>query len=263
MSLQITSWGHGPTRAVFLHGFAGSSQTFAHLEPLLGERFSAVCVDLPGHRGTPSLSWGETVDAVGELLTPRTVLIGYSQGARIALATAIRFPHRVERLVLESASPGLRQRKARTERRRADAALAELIVAQGVEAFVQHWEQQPLFSGLRLLPAVEQEALKARRLGHDAEGLAGALKMLGQGAQPNLWPALPRLLVPTLLLCGADDGKYTKLARSMTKDLPLAWAAIFPNVGHAPHLECPRLYAREIESFLTPQWTIEPREHAP
>lgn len=263
MKLSLTRWGCGETPAIFVHGFAGSAASFAHLEPWLGDLLSASCVEVPGHGSTPAESWDETVEAIGSLLDGRTVLIGYSQGARLALAAAARYPQRVERLVLESGAAGLRQRHDRVLRRRADQALADVILSRGVEAFVAEWEQLPLFAGLRSLPAAEQQALRARRASHTAEGLAGALRMLGQGAQPDLWPTLQGLRVPTLLMTGANDAKYTRLARQMTVDLPMAWRVSFRGVGHAPHLECPEAYAAELRSFLAPRWLAEPQELAP
>lgn len=264
MKLPFVRWGRGEVPAVFLHGFAGSARTFEHLEPLLGDVLSATCLELPGHGEAPlPTSWDEAVDAVAQHLDGRTVLIGYSQGARLALGVAERHPRRVERLVLESGAAGFRRRHDRLLRRRSDEALAELIHARGVEAFVDHWEQLPLFAGLRALPADEQRALRARRSSHRAEGLAAALRVLGQGAQPDLWPGLQALRVPTLLVTGAADEKYTRLARKMTVDLPMAWHVSFRGVGHAPHLECPALWAAEVRSFLAPAWRAEPRELAP
>jgi 2-succinyl-6-hydroxy-2,4-cyclohexadiene-1-carboxylate synthase len=263
MKLPITEWGRGETRALFLHGFTGSRRSFDHLESLLGDLLKATCVELPGHGETPAASWEETVEAIGAHLEEPTVLIGYSQGARLALAVAARFPQRVERLVLESCAAGFRRRHDRLLRRRSDETLAQQLHAHGVDAFVSHWERLPLFDGLRALPAVEQQALRARRASHTAEGLASALRYLGQGAQPDLWPALQRLRLPTLLMTGADDVKYTRLARKMAIDLPLAWRVSFSGTGHAPHLECPAAYAAELRSFLAPRWRSEPQGLAP
>ncbi len=263
MSLKTITWGHGPQQALFVHGFAGTAAAFSHLEPLLGEVLTARSVELPGHSGTPVKTWNDTIDAIGALLTEETVLVGYSQGARIALGVAARFPHRVHRLVLESCAPGFRRRHDRLLRRRADAALADLLLSRGVESFVSYWEKLPLFAGLRELPQVEQDAIRSRRVAHTAEGLAGALRELGQGAQPDLWPVLQGLRIPALLLAGAEDEKYARLTRKMSVDLPLGWRAIFNGVGHAPHLECPALYAAEVRSFLAPAWLNDPREVTP
>jgi 2-succinyl-6-hydroxy-2,4-cyclohexadiene-1-carboxylate synthase len=263
------TWGRGETPALLLHGFTGSRASWRHLEPLLGDVLTATAVDLPGHAGSPLPSrpglegFLETVDALAELLERPAVVIGYSQGARIALALAVRHPAKVERVVLESGSPGLRRRHARAQRRLEDARLASLILDHGVEAFTTRWEQLPLFAGLRALPDEVQVALRARRASHAPEGLAGALNCLGQGAQPDYWPALIRLLRPTLVLSGAEDPKYTRIARRMIVDLPLAWRRTFRGVGHAPHLECPAEYAAEVRSFLAPAWRGEPAEMVP
>ncbi|MCA3016577.1 MAG: alpha/beta fold hydrolase [Myxococcaceae bacterium] len=261
MTLPCRTWGDGPRRALFLHGFTGSRFSFDHLAGPLGGLVSAEVVELPGHHEAPADFGGfsAVLDALGARLEQPVTVIGYSQGARLALALATRFPRMVERLVLESGSPGLRRRHDRVLRRRSDEALAAMIESEGVEAFIASWEQLPLFAGLRALPTAEQERLRRRRVSHRAAGLAAALRLMGQGAQPDLWPALPTLRVPTLLLTGAADLKYTRLARRMAAELPLAWRVAFPHVGHAPHLEAPEAYCAEVRAFLEAGWTHEPR----
>ena len=265
MKLPSSTWGRGPVKALFLHGFTGNHEAFNHLEPLLGEVLTATCVDLPGHSHAPlperegTGGFLETIEALAQTLTEPTVVIGYSQGARVALGLAVKHPLRVSRLVLESGSPGLRQRHARSRRRTLDDGLAQLILDRGVEPFVERWENLPLFNGLRALPEAEQRALRSRRASHTAAGLAGALRCLGQGVQPDFWPALPTMHVPTLLISGASDEKYTRLARLMSAELPLAWRVSLRGVGHAPHLEAPQLYAAELKAFLFSPWTHEPK----
>ncbi len=263
MKLSVRHWGKGETQALFVHGFTGSAKSFDHLEPLLGDLLSATCVELPGHGTTPPATWDETVEAIGALLSGRTVLIGYSQGARLALAAAAKFPERVQRLVLESCAAGFRRRRDRVLRRRADEELAEVISSRGVDAFVNEWEALPMFHGLRALPSGERQALRARRASHSAIGLASALRLLGQGVQPDLSPVLQGLRIPTLLMSGAEDEKYTRLARQMADELPMGWRVSFGGVGHAPHLECPAAYADEVRSFLAPRWLDEPQGLAP
>lgn len=264
MKLETITWGHGPTRAVFLHGFSGSARGFDHIESSLGDALTVTCPNLPGHAGTEAArDWTEVVDSVGALLSPGCVLLGYSQGARVALAVAQRFPRLVDRLILESGGAGFRRRHDRLLRRKSDGALADLITTRGVEAFVAHWEQLPLFDGLRRLPDDRQQSLRERRVGHTAAGLASALATMGQGAQPDLWPGLQSLRVPTLLLTGALDEKYTRIARKMAAELPLAWRVSFRGIGHAPHLECPEAYVAEVRSFLAPAWRADPVELAP
>lgn len=259
-ALPSRRWGRGERQALFLHGFTGSRFSFDHLEPLLGDVLVAHCVDLPGHHEATTVpaDFDGVVRELASQLAGPTCVIGYSQGARLALALAVARPDLVERLVLESGSPGLHRRHDRAARRRSDAALAGVIESEGVEPFIARWEQLPLFSGIRSLPAAVQEQLRARRVSHTPAGLAAALRVMGQGAQPDLWPALPTLRIPTLLLSGAADAKYTRLARRMAAELPLAWRVAFRGVGHAPHLEAPDAWANEVRAFLTAPWTHEP-----
>lgn len=264
LRLAHETWGEGPRTLLLLHGLTGNRGAFAHLRPLLARRVRALAVDLPGHGESPlprrsgREGFLETVRALVALLDELELaevdVLGYSQGARVALALAVEAPQRVGRLLMESGSPGLHRRQERTERRIADARLASLIRQRGVEHFVAHWESLPLFAGLRRLPAERAEALRSRRLHCSAEGLAGALECLGLGVQPDYWPALHRQRRPALLLTGAEDEKFTRLARRMAAELPVVWRRSFQGCGHAPHLEAPEEYAREVLSFLETPW---------
>ncbi|RKH71181.1 2-succinyl-6-hydroxy-2,4-cyclohexadiene-1-carboxylate synthase [Corallococcus interemptor] len=272
VTLAYDTWGEGPHTLLALHGFTGSGASFAHLRALLGRSVRFVAVDLPGHGRTPLPEklgrdgFLETVDAVVRLareLGGHVDLLGYSQGARIALGAAVRAPECFGRLIMESGSPGLHRRQERSERREADAKLVEFIRARGVDAFVDRWEALPLFDGLRRLPEAEQAALRERRKACTVEGLSGALETLGLGVQPDYWPELHRQRLPTLLLTGAEDVKFTGLARRMAAELPVVWRHAFAGVSHAPHLEAPEEYVREVLSFLQTPWYEAPQfEHA-
>lgn len=250
---------------LLLHGFTGNRGAFAHLRSRLAPHADVVAVDLPGHGESPfpdDTTFASTLAALVALLDdlrlPPVDIAGYSLGARVALGLAVEVPGRVRRLVLESGSPGLRRRHDREMRRRTDETLAARLESDGVESFVEAWEALPVFAGIRGLPAEVQAAVRARRLAGRPEGLALSLRRLGLGTQPNYWPALPRIRTPTLLLTGARDEKFTALARRMAGELPLVWGHVFPGVGHAPHLEAPEAWAREVTGFLSAPWIERP-----
>ncbi len=273
LKLAHETWGEGDRPLLLLHGFTGNRASFDHLRPLLGHAVRAIAVDLPGHGESPlperqgREGFLETVDALARLverlkLGPVDVL-GYSQGARVALALGSRAPERVRRLILESGSPGLHRRMERRARRISDGELAAFIRRKGVDAFVDRWEALPLFDGLRRLPLELQQPLRARRRACTVEGLCGALECLGTGAQPDYWPVLHRLRRPTLLLTGALDTKFTRIARRMGGELPVVWGHALAGCGHAPHLEAPQEYAREVLSFLQTPWYEAPQFDSP
>ena len=264
LKLSYEIWGDGAAEVLLLHGFTGDHSAWDHLRPKLGPRVRALAVDLPGHgqsdlpEGMGQSGFEETVDALSELVGKTAQssvdVIGYSQGARLGIGLAVRRPQRVRRLVLESSAPGMSSRKQRSERQREDALLALRIRERGIEAFVDEWEQRPLFAGLRRLPEPMARALRARRLANKAERLASALLCLGIGVQPNYWPLLPILRAPTLLLSGAMDAKFTQIAHQMAAQLPCSWVRVFEGSGHAPHLEVPETYADEVLAFLETPW---------
>jgi 2-succinyl-6-hydroxy-2,4-cyclohexadiene-1-carboxylate synthase len=154
-------------------------------------------------------------------------------GARLALALALRHPDRIERLVLESGTAGIEDAGARARRKQEDDALAGLVEREGMEKFVERWEQHPTLASLKPFAA----QLRPERLAHRPQGLASALRHLG---------TVRTLEVPVLLVAGAQDEKFAAIARRMHELLPRAALRLVPDCGHAPHLERPAAFAEAL-----------------
>jgi 2-succinyl-6-hydroxy-2,4-cyclohexadiene-1-carboxylate synthase len=251
VELKLRTWGEGAVPVLWLHGFAGDGGSFDGLRDDLSSSVRATLPDLPGHGATkgpagPGTGWEETLAALEAVLRalpgPR-LLAGYSMGARLALALALRAPDAVDALLLESGTAGLRDQAERAQRRNEDEGLATLLLREGIAAFVARWEETKVLAGLKSLPQASAAALRARRLAQDPRGLAGALRAFGQGVQPPLWDALPALRCPVLVVAGALDDKYAALARPLAAALPRAMARIVEGSGHTPHLERPGPFA--------------------
>lgn len=246
---------------LLLHGFTGTAQAWGGaILAGLARHARVLAVDLPGHGRSPGGTIPETygvpriVDSLVRLLDDRGIeaadWVGYSMGGRIALAAAVTEPNRVRRLVLESASPGLATEEARRQRRRQDEALARRIEARGLEWFVDHWMALPLFATQRRLPPPVLAEARRRRLEHDPHRLGAVLRGGGTGAQPSYWSALAGVEAPTLILTGALDRKYVRLARRMEATLPRGLHRSVPDVGHTVHLEAPEPWLEEVVPFL-------------
>ncbi|HSR42395.1 MAG TPA: alpha/beta fold hydrolase, partial [Longimicrobiales bacterium] len=153
LGLSVRTSGRG-SPVVLLHGFTGSSGTWdSWILHGLSDSFRVLAVDLPGHGGSPDppedYSVKKLVRDLGRLLEreglERAAWIGYSMGGRMALAQTILAPESVDRVVLESASPGLSTEAERAARRESDRKLASRIRSRGMEAFVEEWMAQPFF----------------------------------------------------------------------------------------------------------------------
>lgn len=216
-----------------------------------------VPLDLPGH-GThdEGLGQGFTLDDAIAVVDEATAtigqydLIGYSMGGRIALHVALARSHRVRRLVLESASPGLSSYRERAERREADEQLASMIEREGIVHFVNWWETIPVLASQRELPVEVSDRVRRLRIENDAAALACSLRGLGTGALPSLWDRLESVACPTLLMVGATDTKFVRVAEEMATSIPDASLAKFQGVGHAVHLEAPNMWLRSVVPFL-------------
>lgn len=258
-ALAVERSGRGPA-LMLLHGYTGSGRSMASLARAFQHDFDTIAPDLPGHGRSAERAAGHRYDfdaCVDDLVATLAATghdsahwLGYSMGARLALACAVRHPSRVTSLVLLAGRAGIADPGERAARRRADEALAARIEERGIEAFVDEWLAQPLFATLRRFGPEFMERERAARLANDARGLASSLRVLGPAAQPPLFDALPRVNVPVLLVAGALDERFVATARELARSLPCAEVCVIPDAGHAAHLEQPDAFLRVVREFL-------------
>jgi 2-succinyl-6-hydroxy-2,4-cyclohexadiene-1-carboxylate synthase len=234
---------------VFLHGFLGTPAAWDEVIAAL-PGVAAIAPALPGHSHTPATgnSFDDAVAAFTRALPdgPCT-LAGYSLGARIALALALRHPDRFPRAILCGVHPGLDDDALSAARAAEDDRLAARILSHGLPAFVDDWERLPLF-------ATQSDAMRARqrphRLSHDPSGIAWALRTFSLGRMPNRFPQLARSSPSLLLLTGERDEKFSALAKRITAIDAHAIHRAIPGAGHNAALESPREFAHAMREFL-------------
>jgi 2-succinyl-6-hydroxy-2,4-cyclohexadiene-1-carboxylate synthase len=243
---------------LLIHGFTGRGAAWSPLLPALRARMTTIQVDLLGHGRSDSPDAARhaverqaaDLAVVCRRIAARPVaVLGYSFGARIALALALTEPTAVSRLVLESPSAGIADPGERGSRRAADDRLAAEIERDGIPAFVDRWEALPLFSTLAALPPAARARLHAARLRNNPSGLAASLRGAGQGAMTPLHEELCVIRVPTLVLCGALDPARSR-AESVAAGISGARLVAIPGVGHTPHLESPAAFRAAVLPFL-------------
>jgi 2-succinyl-6-hydroxy-2,4-cyclohexadiene-1-carboxylate synthase len=235
-----------PPTVVLLHGFTHTARSWDGVIAALPEGHQSLAPDIRGHGAASAIRPVtlryviEDIDAVaGEPFT----LAGYSMGGRIALHVAFALPGRVRRLVLIGASPGLKGAVARAERRSADERLADLAERLTITEFSERWAKTPVLAGQ---PKDVRAAVDADRRRNQPDGLASALRGLGTGALPSLWPRLPDLGIPVELIVGELDAKFRETAEQMAQELPDARVTVVAGAGHAVHLERPAAVAEII-----------------
>jgi 2-succinyl-6-hydroxy-2,4-cyclohexadiene-1-carboxylate synthase len=175
-------------------------------------------------------------------------LVGYSQGGRIALLTALEHPSLIERVVLVSASPGIRSEAARMERRARDAELADYIERVGVDEFLNKWLTNPITGTVHIGDDARRRD-RAVRSANTASGLAASLRGLGQGAQPYVGDRIRDLRIPLLTVSGNTDTVYTRLALEMAHAAPNGTHVSIAGAGHNVILDDPQALASALADF--------------
>lgn len=234
----------------------GNSGDWRDVVAGLDECFYCVAVDLPGHGSSLGFREGSytmegaanaLIRTLDDLEIQRAALVGYSMGGRLALYFALHHPERCESLFLESASPGLKSERERAARRRSDEEKAKFLESGDFEEFLERWYRQPLFASLH---DELVEDLIERRKANDPSELARSLRGTGAGSQPSLWEEMKTLRVPTLVIVGELDEKFTNTAREMANLSLLISPEVVPDAGHNVRLEAPEEYVRIIGEFL-------------
>lgn len=239
----------------FLHGFMGSVEDWTPIVEAMSDDVHCLRVDLPGHGGsidrpdhlyTMEGATQALADVLDDAGVESCTFIGYSMGGRLALYFSLFHPSRVQRLVLESASPGIDSNDARARRRTLDAERATRI-RDDLRSFLEDWYRQPLFSSLQRHDLVEE--MVARRGTNDADELACALTGLSPGRQPSLWEHLGEVSVPTLVMTGELDEKYEQITKKESRRIEHAQRVVVPRAGHNVHAERPHVYLAHLARF--------------
>jgi len=244
-----------------LHGYGGSSTDWKETTLLFGHEYQLVAIDLPGFGKSSKPRTDKFYktefllqlidDILNKLGVVDIVLVGYSMGGRFALQFANHYPDKMRALILESSSPGIKTLSEQMLRKKSDAELIAFIKNNSLKTFFTFWQNQTLFASQKNLPLKKLEAIqKSRILSNSKRGLINSLSNFGQGEMENLWQDLHKINIPTLLLSGNLDTKYTSLQNEMNKLFPNSTHKIIDGAGHNLHLEKPQVFVNLIKEFL-------------
>lgn len=253
---------------ILLHGFSQSAASWDDVAVQFATTRPVYALDLVGHGVSrrPADPAAYALDAQGAALCAfahqvaadagvRPAVLGYSMGGRVTLAALGRDPHAFSAVILESAGLGPASPDDRAAAAARDARCAVRLRSDGLAAFMDVWEQLPLFATQRDLPSDVRIRVRAERLDNDAEALArtfehaGQHVMQGRAAVLDLFANLRVGGVPLLYLAGARDAKYRALAAQAAE--AGAIVRIVPDAGHNTHLEAPAAFVREVRAFLS------------
>lgn len=241
---------------VFLHAGVADRRSWHEVMYELAPRARSVAYDRRGFGETvctaESFSHVDDLLAVVDALAPEPfVLIGNSQGGRVAIDFALAHPQRVRSLVLVApAISGEPEPESLPEAvLRLDEAI-EAADAAGDTDLVNRLEAHLWLDG----PRSEEGRVgdPARALLLDMNG--GALRARKPGEErpmPAAFPRLEELAMPVHVMVGALDLElFADSARAFTARVRQGTFTILPGVAHLPQMEKPKEFARELTREL-------------
>ena len=252
--LHLRSWGGEGTPLMLLHGMAGHTHWWDAVAPHLVDSFKPVALDF---RGMGDSDWrpdgnyttenwvADIEEARHAMGWERMVLCGHSLGGRISLEYAARHPDRLIALVAVDFLPEFYESKSRKfEKTRT----RKQPVYADKEMMVRKFHLQPPGNAMKEkdLHALARQSIRKTDAGFtwkfDWRAFSYSYGMI--------WPTLPKIKVPTLIVRGAlstvmDHAAYERCL----KELSGAKGVEVPKAHHHVPLDAPKAMAKAIADF--------------
>ncbi len=264
--LNVLDMNGDPSRpaVVFLHGLAGCWQNWLeNLAPLAADH-RVIAIDLPGFGESPMPARGisvsgyarTVVELLNELGIERATIVGNSMGGFVGCEMAIRYPKRIERLVLV-AGAGLSLRHMRHERKRGLRARIENLLFFGLGRLARHTDlvvrSRRLRRALLLLIVAHPDRLSGPLIAEQAHGAGkpGFDDALDAMIAYPIRDRLGEIACPTLIVWGEEDRLVPIRDASEFEWLILdARKIVYRDTGHMVMLERPDRFNADLRAFL-------------
>lgn len=274
-SLFYRQWGNPQSGApiLALHGHPGNAECLSLFGEALYKNFWVIAPDLRGYGSSKATASFAMTDHLVDLeclldslhLDP-CLLLGWSLGGILALELALRFPHRIQGLILiASAARPVGNHPPVTWWDQLSTGIASLINATvpGWEWNIETFGKQSLYRYLiqqhtpRTYRYLAQQALPAflQTSPYATTALRNALR-----ARYSCLDQLTTLSCPVLVMAGSEDRHITAQASQETAHLlPNSTWICYPQTAHLFPWEIPDQVCADLEHWLSKQGFISPR----
>jgi pimeloyl-ACP methyl ester carboxylesterase len=255
---------HNPDPLMLLHGFGSSNFTWKDcLSPLAEDGYRVIAPDLKGFGFSEKPADGRyhvqdqaqlMIGLLDQLEIEQATLCGTSYGAAVALACALMWPGRVNRLILIDAAYNdapLHQPLSTAHlalARTYGVAEATIPILFGSKVFVRN-SVKTMFADPSLVDAERTQAYfrPVQSINCQQAFMTGAR----QWDLNWLEMELSAITVPTLILWGEEDRIIPlHLGGQLHLAIPQSEFYVLPKCGHVPQEECPLENVELISDFL-------------
>lgn len=222
ISLYYREKGAG-TPFILLHGNGGDGTCFNNQIEYFSGRYRMIAVDTRDHgkspRGHAPFTMEQFAEDLNELMTElnisKAIILGFSDGANIAMKFALKYPEKIEALILNGGN----------------------LDTKGVKRVYQI----PIELSYKTVKRFAEKSEEAKRKA-EIQGL-----MVNE---PNIKPAeLHSIHVPTLVIAGTNDMIKKSHTETIAKNIPNAKLS-FIRGNHGIAKLRPKEFNKEVETFL-------------
>lgn len=258
-------YGQGEPTFILLHGFGASLFSWREVTAPLAEFGTVIAYDRPAFGLTERpLSWegenpysqGAQVELVVGLMdalgVERAALVGNSAGGTIAMLTTLKYPQRVQSLILVDpavyagggAPAWIRPLLSTPQMRHLGPLVSRQIQTRGPELIELAWHDPS-----KVTPEILEGYQKPLRI---ADWDKALWELTLASRESGLADRLGEFDLPILVITGDDDRIVpTEQSVRLADELPDAQLVVIPQCGHLPHEERPVEFMQAVANFLS------------
>jgi len=259
--------GTGTQTIILVHGLASNAGFWRYNIPELSKHFRVIAIDLPGYGKSQKdyylytmTFFADQVKRLADALhIEKFIYVGHSMGGQAGINFALRYPERLEKLVLASAA-GFEE----FEQGEGDW-LRSVMTVSGVKKTTEEGMRKNLAMNFfswsdKWEWMVEERARMAKAKEFEAFSYAVVRSVNGMLDEPT-FDKLDQITVPTLVIYGKYDGLIPNpyLNPGRTSDVFEKGAKMIPNCsvheidncGHMLQIEKPEEFNRTVLEFLS------------
>jgi pimeloyl-ACP methyl ester carboxylesterase len=260
--------GDGSTAIILLHGFGASTYSWRNVLQPLANFGRVIAYDRPAFgltdRPMPGDWMGESpysTDAQANMLVDlmtakgiqKAIMVGNSAGGTVALYTALKYPARVQGLVLvdpevygggPSFPSWLAPLLNTPQAQRIGQLAVRSIQSTGMDLLVKAW-----YDPNKITPEIISNYRKPLQI---ADWDRALWQLTIANAPTNIVDRLKELNLPVMVIAGDHDQIVpTEQSVRLSKDIPGAQLSIIKNCGHVPQEECPDAFMSAASEFIS------------
>ena len=252
MRLHFKRYGDGEP-LIILHGLFGSLDNWHSMSANLAARFQVLAVDQRNHGASPhspEMSYPLMADDLDELMRAEGLAVanvmGHSMGGKTAMQFALRYPHRVEKLIVVDIAPRVYSPR--------HAGILNALLALDLASF-----QTRNQIGDALAPAIPELGTRQFLLKNLTRGAQGhfawklGLREINVGyARLSEAPGAERPCEKPALFIRGESSDFLKAddLQLIRELFPKAELRTIPAASHLPHVENPAVFLETVIEFL-------------